>query len=125
MFWIAIVIFLWIDGTGRSIYAPEGLGFRHVTMTALFIHGSWPDTITSVVSGGWSVANQVIFYVLFPLPPLLRARWKSLIIVSIAMILGPQLSRLDSLAHLLSASAASISRFAFRDSCPASSSVSS
>jgi peptidoglycan/LPS O-acetylase OafA/YrhL len=116
MFWIAIVVFLWIDGTGPSIYAPEGIGFRHVAMTALFVHGVWPDTITSVVPGGWSVANEVIFYALFPLivPPLLRARWKSLIVVAIlAMVLGPQLSRLDSLAHLLPAPAEGVSGIYF------------
>lgn len=116
MFWIAIVVFLWVGGTGPSIYAPEGIGFRHVAMTALFIHGLWPDTITSVVPGGWSVANEVIFYALFPLivPPLLRASWKSLIIVAIlTMVLGPQLSRLDSLAYLLPASAEGVSGIYF------------
>jgi peptidoglycan/LPS O-acetylase OafA/YrhL len=116
MFWIAIVVFLWVGGTGPSIYAPEGIGFRHVAMTALFVHGFWPDTITSVVPGGWSVANEVIFYALFPLivPPLLRARWQSLIIVAIlAMVLGPQLSRLDSLAYMLPPSAEGVSGIYF------------
>lgn len=116
MFWIAIVIFLWIDGTSSSIYAPAGIGFRHIAMTALFVHGFWPDTITSVVPGGWSVANEVIFYALFPLivPPLLRARWRFLIIVAIlAMALGPQLSRLDSLAYLLPTSAEGVSGIYF------------
>ena len=108
MFWIAIVVFLWVNGTDASIYQPEGIGFRHIAMTALFIHGFWPDTINSVVPGGWSVANEVIFYALFPIivPPLLRASWKSLILVAIAtIVLGPQLSRLDNLSYLLPASA--------------------
>lgn len=116
MFWIAIIVFVWIDGTGPSIYAPEGIGFRHIVMTALFVHGFWPDTITSVVPGGWSVANEVIFYALFPMivPPLLRASWKSLIIVAIATVaLGPQLSRLDSLSYLLPASAEGVSGIYF------------
>lgn len=116
MFWIAIVVFVWIDGTGPSMYAPEGIGFRHIAMTALFVHGCWPDTITSVVPGGWSVANEVIFYALFPaiVPPLLRASWKSLIIVAIASVaLGPQLSRLDSLSYLLPASAEGVSGIYF------------
>lgn len=74
MFWIAIVFFLWLNGTGPSMYAPEGIGVRHVIMTALRVHGFWPDTITSVVPGGWSVADEVMFYALFPLvvPRLLR-----------------------------------------------------
>ena len=116
MFWIAIVVFVWIDGTGPSMYAPEGIGFRHVAMTALFVHGFWPDTITSVVPGGWSVANEVIFYALFPLivPSLLRANWKSLIIAAIVSVaLGPQLSRLESLSHFLPTSAEGVSGIYF------------
>lgn len=109
MFWIAIVFFLWLDGAGPSIYAPSGIGVRHIAMTALLIHGFWPDTITSVVPGGWSVADEVIFYALFPaiVPRLLKATWKSLIIIAIAaVVLGAQLSRLfDNFSYLLPASA--------------------
>jgi exopolysaccharide production protein ExoZ len=112
MFWIAIVFFLWLNGTGPSIYAPDGIGFRHVLMTALLAHGLWPDTITSVVPGGWSVADEVIFYVLFPavVPPLLKASWKSVIIVAVAtVVLVPRLTGLlESLSYLLPASAESV-----------------
>ena len=109
MFWIAITFFLWLDGTGPSMYAPDGIGVRHVIMTALLVHGFWPDTITSVVPGGWSVADEIIFYILFPaiVPPLLKASWKSLIIVAVAAaLIGAQASRLlDNLSYLLPASA--------------------
>src|SRR5260370_37451670 len=44
-------------------------------MTGLFIHGWLPDTITSIVPGGWSVADEVMFYAVFPLLMLL---WKRL-----------------------------------------------
>jgi peptidoglycan/LPS O-acetylase OafA/YrhL len=112
MFWIAIVFFLWLDGNGPSIYAPEGVGVRHVIMTALLVHGFWPDTITSVVPGGWSVADEVIFYILFPviIPPLLKASWRSLVIVAVAAaVVGAQVSRLlDSLSYLLPASAGGV-----------------
>jgi peptidoglycan/LPS O-acetylase OafA/YrhL len=103
MFWIAIAFFLWLNGTAGSISAPAGIGVRHVLMTLLFIQGFCPDTITSVVPGGWSVADEVIFYALFPLivPPLLKASWKSLLMVAIAaMIVGPRLSWFfDSFLH--------------------------
>ena len=109
MFWIAIPLFLWLDGVGPSIYAPDGIGARQIIMTALLVHGFWPDTITSVVPGGWSVADEVIFYILFPaiVPPLLKASWKSLIIVAVAaVVLGAQVSRLlDNLSYLLPSSA--------------------
>jgi peptidoglycan/LPS O-acetylase OafA/YrhL len=78
-------------------------------MTALLVHGLWLDTITSVVPGGWSVADEVIFYFIFPaiVPPLLKASWKSLIIVAVAaVVLGAQLSRLlEGVSYLLPESA--------------------
>src|SRR5579871_5180129 len=98
MFWIAIVFFVWLNGTGPSAYAPDGIGFRHIAMTALFVQGFWPDTISSVVPGGWSVADEAIFYALFPavVPLLLKASWRSLIIVAVAaIVLGPRLSGLE------------------------------
>ena len=109
MFWLAIPFFVWLNGTGPSLYAPDGIGVRHIAMTAMFVHGFWPDTITSVVPGGWSVADEVIFYALFPVmvPALLQASWGSLIrVMVVAVVLGAQLSRLlDGLSDLLPASA--------------------
>ena len=109
MFWLAIPFFVWLNGTGPSLYAPDGIGIRHIVMTAMLVHGFWPDTITSVVPGGWSVADEVIFYALFPVmvPALLRASWRSLIIVMVAaVVLGAQVSRLlDGFSDLLPASA--------------------
>ncbi len=117
MFWLAIFIFVSLDGTGPSLYAPDGIGFRHIAMTAMFIHGFWPDTITSVVPGGWSVADEVIFYALFPaiIPALLKASWKSLIIVTVAVIvLGTQFSRLlEGFSYLLSPSTQSVAGIYF------------
>lgn len=117
MFWIAIVFFLSLDGTGPSIYAPEGIGIRHIVMTTLLVHGFWPDTITSVVPGGWSVADEVIFYAVFPgiVPRLLKAQWKSLIVVAVAaVILGAQLSRLlDSFSYMLPTSAQGVAGIYF------------
>jgi peptidoglycan/LPS O-acetylase OafA/YrhL len=78
-------------------------------MTAVFVHGFWPDTITSVVPGGWSVADEVIFYALFPVmvPALLQASWRYLITVMVvAVVLGAQVSRLlDGFSELLPTSA--------------------
>ena len=109
MFWLAIPFFVWLNGTGSSLYAPDGIGIRHIAMTAMFVHGFWPDTITSVVPGGWSVADEVIFYALFPVmvPTLLQASWRSFIIVMVvAVVLGAQASRLlDGFSNILPTSA--------------------
>ena len=118
LFWLAIVFFVWMYGTGPRLFAPDGIGVRHIAMTALFVHGFWPDTISSVVPGGWSVAVEAIFYAMFPflVPVLLRSSWRTILIVLVvAIVVGAQASRLfDTFAYLvLPKSAAEVSRFYF------------
>jgi len=67
MFWLAIVLFVALQGVGPRYYAPDGIGTRHIAMAALFLHGLMPDTITSVVPGSWSIADEMMFYSVFPL----------------------------------------------------------
>jgi peptidoglycan/LPS O-acetylase OafA/YrhL len=67
MFYAALAFFLWLRGFAPNMYAPDGLGLRHVFMTATFTHGFMPDTITSVVPGSWSIADEMMFYAIFPL----------------------------------------------------------
>ena len=61
MFYLSIPLFLWVRGFGPSIYAPDGIGWRHIAMAATFTHGFMPDTITSVVPGSWSIADEMMF----------------------------------------------------------------
>lgn len=35
-------------------------------LTATFLHGFWPDSINSVVPGDWSIAAEMMFYLVFP-----------------------------------------------------------
>jgi peptidoglycan/LPS O-acetylase OafA/YrhL len=67
MFYLSIPLFLWVRGFGPSIYAPVGIGWRHIAMAATFTHGFMPDTITSVVPGSWSIADEMMFYAIFPM----------------------------------------------------------
>jgi exopolysaccharide production protein ExoZ len=66
LFWLAIPLYLALNGTGPSYDAPNGIGPVQVTLTALFLHGFWPDSINSVVPGDWSIAAEMTFYVVFP-----------------------------------------------------------
>jgi peptidoglycan/LPS O-acetylase OafA/YrhL len=108
MFWLAIPFFLWLNGTGPSLYAPAGIGIRHILMTTTFLHGLWPDTIDSIVPGGWSIADEVIFYAIFPMlaPALIKESWRSVIIATVAaIVLGAPLAKLTSgLLDLMTAS---------------------
>src|SRR5579864_3482713 len=67
MYYLSLPLFLWARGLGPSIYAPDGIGWRHIAMAATFTHGLMPDTITSVVPGSWSIADEMMFYAMFPL----------------------------------------------------------
>ena len=66
-FWLAIPVYLVINGTGLSDNAPNGIGPVQVILTAMFLHGFWPDSVNSVVPGDWSIAAEMTFYFVFPL----------------------------------------------------------
>jgi peptidoglycan/LPS O-acetylase OafA/YrhL len=66
LFWLAIPLYLVINGTGPSYNAPNGIGPLQVILTATFLHGFWPDSVNSVVPGDWSIAAEMIFYLVFP-----------------------------------------------------------
>lgn len=94
MFYLAIVFFVCWVGVGRSIYAPDGIGLRHILMALTFTHGLMPDTITSVVPGSWSIADEAIFYLVFPLlvTILNRSRFSyAVVVVAAVTLLAAQL----------------------------------
>lgn len=66
MFWIAIALNLAVSGLVPRYWAPDGVTWSDVALTALFLNGFKPDAITSVVPGGWSVAVETTFYLLLP-----------------------------------------------------------
>ncbi|OAF15141.1 acyltransferase [Bradyrhizobium centrolobii] len=66
LFWLAIPVYLVVNGTGPGYNAPNGIGPLQVILTATFLHGFWPDSINSVVPGDWSIAAEMTFYLVFP-----------------------------------------------------------
>ena len=66
MFWLAIVYFVATRGMGPSLFAPGGTDGHHILLTASFLHGLFPDSIANVVPGGWSIADEMMFYLIFP-----------------------------------------------------------
>jgi peptidoglycan/LPS O-acetylase OafA/YrhL len=67
LFYFGIIFYLIAWGTGPREFAPDGIHARQVALTAGFLHGWWPDTINSVVPGGWSIAVEMNFYLCLPL----------------------------------------------------------
>lgn len=68
LFWIAIVFYLLVTkGQGTRNFAPDGVGVSEVLLTFFFLHWSSVTAYNSVVPGGWSIAVEMQFYLLFPL----------------------------------------------------------
>jgi len=66
MFYIAMAGYLLLYGLSPRYYAPNGVRWYFVPLTALFLNGFHPEMITSVVPGGWSIVVEMTFYLLFP-----------------------------------------------------------
>lgn len=66
MFYVAIIIYCIIGGLSKSYWAPNGIEWWFIPVTVMFLHGFHPETITSIVPGGWSIAVEMMFYLLFP-----------------------------------------------------------
>ncbi|MGH8559140.1 MAG: acyltransferase family protein [Methylococcales bacterium] len=66
MFYVAIVFYVLLYGFSPRYWAPYGIEWWFVPLTALFLHGFHPETIASVVPGGWSIAVEMNFYLVLP-----------------------------------------------------------
>ena len=75
MFCLGIGFFLWRDGWGPRYFAPNGIGAEHVILSAVFQHGWHPEFINSIVYGGWSIAVEMTFYLIFPVLMLIVRGW--------------------------------------------------
>lgn len=69
MYYVGICYFLWQDGLGPRYWLGDA---DHVTLSNIlsnffFVHGFNPYWITSLVPGGWSITDEVLFYCLIPL----------------------------------------------------------
>lgn len=61
MFWFAMVYFTIVGIPGQQQSGPA-----MIAASATFLHGFTPQTITSAVPGGWSIAVEMMFYAIFP-----------------------------------------------------------
>ena len=67
MFYLGMIAYLLYSGMSNERWAPNGVAWWHVLLTALFLHGWHPETINTVVPGGWSIAVEMSFYLFVPL----------------------------------------------------------
>jgi exopolysaccharide production protein ExoZ len=68
LFWVAIVFYLLMTkGEGVRFWAPDGIGAGDVVLSFVFLQWCSVTALNSVVPGGWSIAVEMQFYLLFPL----------------------------------------------------------
>lgn len=77
MFWIGIVFFTWLNGFRPTYFSPHGISMSDIGLTVIFVNGWHPELITSVVDGGWSIAVEMMFYLIFPLIATIIRGWVS------------------------------------------------
>jgi peptidoglycan/LPS O-acetylase OafA/YrhL len=88
LFYVGIISYLFINGFAPSYWAPNGIKWSFIPLTALFIHGFHPETISSVVPGGWSIAVEMTFYLIMPfLVPRIKSIKACVAIFFLAMVL--------------------------------------
>ena len=68
MFWIALAVYYLLRVDGIASFGPFEVLPQHILQTAVLAHGLNLATLgNGVVPGGWTVGNEMIFYVFFPL----------------------------------------------------------
>lgn len=94
-FYLAIIIYTAYDGMTARYWAPNGLEWWYIPLTASFLHGWHPETITSVVPGGWSIAVEMTFYLFVPY---LFSKLNSIKPTLVALLLSLIFSKIMSIA---------------------------
>lgn len=77
LFWLAIVFYLALYGFDARSELPNGISWTDVALAATFTNTLSPSAINSVVPGGWSVAVEMSFYLIFPFCMFIVRGWKS------------------------------------------------
>ncbi|MGE9115721.1 hypothetical protein, partial [Escherichia coli] len=67
MFYLGIVLYLLLSRSTAMQLPTDRATVGDVAATILFVHGWFPSAINTVVPGGWSIAAEAMFYVIFPL----------------------------------------------------------
>jgi peptidoglycan/LPS O-acetylase OafA/YrhL len=91
MFWLAIALFLSLDGLAPRGSAPLGIFWPHILAVVLLAHGFHPETISSIVPGGSTIAVEMTFYAVFPLLARSLRSWQGTALALAASIVAAAL----------------------------------
>lgn len=86
LFYIGIIFYLFVYGLGAHDWRPNGLEWWHVGLTATFLNSLHPETTLTIVPGGWSVADEFMFYFCAPFLFVLLKNVKSTLVALAATL---------------------------------------
>lgn len=66
LFYLAIIFYQFPFDLHANYYAPNGIKPWYILSTATFTHAWHPETYSSIVPGGWSIAVEFTFYLFLP-----------------------------------------------------------
>ena len=68
LYYIAIIYYLWQSGFGARYWLGDAthISVANILSNVFFLHGFNPYWINSLVPGGWSIAVEMMFYVMLP-----------------------------------------------------------
>ncbi|HHZ7420337.1 TPA: acyltransferase family protein [Klebsiella pneumoniae] len=87
VYWGGIILYTLVYGVYESRGWQNSPELWHYPFHFLFINMTNPYTPSSVVPGGWSISNEVMFYVIFPLLFLLLKNLKQALIFFVLCVI--------------------------------------
>jgi len=95
LFYIAIIIYGPMWQFVPRYWMPDGIQWWHILTSLTFMHGWHPMSVNSIVPGGWSMAVEMTFYLLFPLFYfIISSLSRCVIFIVISLFLGIMISQL-------------------------------
>lgn len=90
MFYAGALLYLLLCLVTRAALPTRSASGIDIAATFLFVHGWLPSAINTVVPGGWSIAAEAMFYVIFPVILILarRRRMMTLALLATYVIAG-------------------------------------
>ncbi|MGI8419347.1 MAG: acyltransferase family protein [Candidatus Levyibacteriota bacterium] len=92
LFYLAILYYLWQQNYWSD--NPQHFSLLNILSTFTFINGVSSDWINNVVFGGWSIAIEVTFYLLFPLLYYKLKSFRFALLTTVIVAIAMQLLRL-------------------------------
>jgi len=90
MFYLGAVLYVGLGLVTHLRFAPQNPTWSEVLATLTFVHGWSVEANNKIVPGGWSIAAEAMFYVLFPILLKLstRPRRFTILVVLIYIVAG-------------------------------------